>query len=136
MCLLPSERGLVNGWGEETFSFERRRFWWGRANVAAGWVWSLYEVSGSAHHPIIYHGREVLLRVQPDLEPGRWYWWADFAAYKPPRRMKNPKPERPHVQKWGTCATIEEARHAAFAAFVAYRHTRDVVNIEQVSMGL
>ena len=126
----------MNEWGAEAFSYEKRRFWWSWSNVAAGGVWSLIETTDDSHHLISYHGRDVLIRVQPDLEPGRWYWWVDFASYRPPQNVAKPKPARPHVVKWGSCEQLEEARHKAFAAFVAYRHARDIVTTEQIGLGI
>lgn len=127
----------VTSCGAPTFIFEKRFFRWKMENVAGGMVSTLLEEGGGVARPPVFHDRDVLLAVQPDLEPGRFYWSMVLKAYRPPKNTHNPKPERPHVSRWGTEKTLEGARTACFEAFIAYRHTRDTVpDPEVATLGL
>lgn len=123
--------GSVN-FAAPVFEFEKRNFRWRVHDVAGGMVSTLVEEIGISTKPFRYHERDVILQVQPDLEPGRFYWSVELKARKATKTL----PPRPHVHRWGTAGTEAEGRLAAFESFLSYRHTRDAVEEpERVTFG-
>lgn len=97
---------------------------WSVSNVAGGLISELSLETRGTRQPILHHGRKVAVRVQPDLEPGRFYWSVDFERYVPARRSK--RPARPHLRCWGSEPTRSEARSVAVSKFLSLSARKDV----------
>lgn len=72
--------------------------------------WSLYNPAQGFWKAQYSTGR--IIYIQPDLEPGRWYWTIIWAGNKEKFDKKKGVviEERPRVSAWGTSPTLEKAK--------------------------
>lgn len=98
----PPDQILEDQWG-------RVRYHWRSYNHAYGtWFELVCERKGMAAPIKMASTKEANVEVQPDMEPGRWYWSVKVGLTK--KTAEKPR--------WGSAPTAEEAMQLAWNALM------------------